>query len=84
MKKEVIISKGIKSILKKNVIGIYLHGSVATEGHRSWTSDIDLFILLKDHLSKEDKEALIKYLNKFRNPMVEASFVLEKDVKSLG
>ena len=85
MKKELEISKQIKSILKENLIGIYLHGSVATEGYHPWTSDIDLVIIIKNKLSKKENSQIIKYLRKAskKPPVIEATFVLEKEIGSL-
>lgn len=79
------IIKKVKLILKSNLMGIYLHGSVATEGYKPWTSDIDLVIIVKNKLSKRNKNQIINYFKEVskKKPVMEATFVLEKEVKSL-
>ncbi len=54
------IEKGITNIIHEQLIGIYIHGSYA-QGTFKWErSDIDMIVLIKDNLSTEQKEKLLK------------------------
>ncbi len=56
-----IVSDYIK-ILKKNLIGIYLHGSLAMNGFNHKISDIDFLVVINDPIIKETKSELINTL----------------------
>jgi len=56
----------IHSLLKDNLVGIYLHGSLAMGSFQLGSSDIDLIFVVNEHLSSEEKRKMIEYLNKNR------------------
>ncbi len=69
----------IHSILNDNLVGVYLHGSLAMGSFQLGISDIDLIFVVKEHLSSEEKSRIISYLNKTRQKEkpVEMSVFLE-------
>lgn len=75
----------IHSILNDNLVGIYLHGSLAMDSFRLGLSDIDLISVVKEHLSSEQKSRIIGYLNKTREKEkpVELSVFLEEVLQDL-
>lgn len=46
-----------KIIFEKNLTGIYLHGSIVMGCFRAEKSDIDVLVVVKDHISNEKKRA---------------------------
>ena len=56
-----IIDKS-KEILGKNLIGIYLHGSMAMGCFNPDKSDIDLIIVIKDDISDAQKLVLMEHI----------------------
>ena len=54
----------IHSILKDNLIGIYLYGSLAMGGFHPQSSDIDIFLVIEKRLSKSDGRKTINYLKR--------------------
>lgn len=48
-----------RNILKDNLIGIYLHGSIAMGCFNPEKSDIDFLLVVKEKLSEETKRAII-------------------------
>jgi len=54
-------------VLKDKLIGIYLHGSLATSSFQLGSSDIDLMFIVKQKLSFEEKSEIINQFNKFRS-----------------
>lgn len=80
------VVKVFKEILKKNLIGIYLHGSLAIGGFNPNLSDIDLIIVVKNVLTTLVKRALIKESLKIsENPHLpkkglEYSILLQKEL----
>jgi len=56
----------IHSLLKDNLVGMYLHGSLATCSFQLGSSDIDLILVVKENLSSEVKGKIISYMNKTR------------------
>jgi len=71
----------LHSILQDNLIGIYLYGSLAMECFNLESSDIDIILVVKKRLSKEQRKKVIKYLKGVcsKNKRIELS-VLFKDV----
>lgn len=57
------ISNGIKDILGKNLIGLYLFGSLTYGDFNPESSDIDLVVIVKKHLNHHELD-LIKQLHK--------------------
>lgn len=59
-----IISDNFNSILKNNLVGIYVHGSIAF-GCFNWDkSDIDFLVVVNNELSISDKLSLLNVLDK--------------------
>lgn len=56
------IIENYKSILKINLLGIYLHGSYVMGGFNPKTSDIDFLVVVYNDVSNEDKRRLVKIL----------------------
>ncbi len=52
----------VHSILRDNLVGIYLYGSLAMRCFNPKSSDIDTIIVVKKRLSKEQKRSMIEYL----------------------
>jgi streptomycin 3"-adenylyltransferase len=44
--------------LGKNLVGIYLHGSLATGGYNPVSSDIDILVVVKKKLGRDEKEEI--------------------------
>jgi predicted nucleotidyltransferase len=42
----------------ENLVGIYLHGSLAMESFNPVSSDVDLLVVVRDRLSWEEKSGL--------------------------
>ena len=42
----------------ENLVGIYLHGSLAMESFNPVSSDVDLLVVVRDRLSRDEKIAL--------------------------
>ena len=53
---------GVHSILRDNLIGIYLYGSLAMGCFRSGSSDLDIILVAKKRLAKEERGKIIEYL----------------------
>lgn len=57
-----VIKEKYKDILQDNLVGIYVHGSIAF-GCFNWEkSDIDFLVVVKESLTQNEKEALISEL----------------------
>ncbi|UNL83298.1 nucleotidyltransferase domain-containing protein [Priestia koreensis] len=52
----------IKKLVKKDFVGLYVHGSLAMGGFHLKHSDIDIIVLTKKPASNEQKEKLAHYL----------------------
>lgn len=79
---DVIIEK-YKKILHENLVGIYLHGSLAMGCYTS-ESDIDLLVVVREPMDVETKKNLIKsilYLDGLPKKGIEMSVILEKYAK---
>lgn len=81
---ETIVENYIK-ILKNNLNGIYLHGSLAMDCFNSKKSDIDLLIVVEDNITHEDKKKIIDGLINIEKDIsrncIEMSIVLEEKIK---
>lgn len=53
------LTKKLGEILKSNLIGVYLHGSLAMGCYNPRTSDVDLLIAVKTSLAEEQKKVII-------------------------
>ena len=49
---------GFRAILADNLVGIYLHGSLAMGEFNPLTSDVDLLVVVRDPLDLDAKQAL--------------------------
>jgi len=74
-----------RSILKDNLVGVYLHGSAVMGCFHPKESDIDLLVVVKEDISDEDKKSymdMVVALNeKAPQKGIELSIVKEKDCK---
>ena len=69
-------------LLKENLIGVYLHGSLALGGFKPERSDIDLLVVTEQEIALEGKKEIVELLlrvSRFPRP-VEISFLVEKDI----
>lgn len=75
------ITNQYETILKNNLVGIYVHGSIAFGCFNEEKSDIDFIVVVKRQLNHLEREALIKAL--LETPSTkkgfEMSVVLEKN-----
>lgn len=53
---------GVHSVLRDNLIGIYLYGSLAMGCFNPKSSDIDVILVVRERLSKEQRKRIIEYL----------------------
>lgn len=74
------------SILKENLVGIYLHGSLVMGCFNPYTSDIDFLVIVKEkpdfNQLREVVEVLIKLSEDGPKKGFEMSVLLEDDVKN--
>lgn len=61
-----LISKKYKEILNDNLVGIYLHGSIALNCFNWEKSDIDFIVVINERLSQETKLQLLQVLEDLR------------------
>ncbi|GAB6929479.1 DUF4111 domain-containing protein [Paenibacillus sp. JCM 10914] len=71
-----------------NLVGIYLHGSMAMGCFNPATSDIDLLLVIQDHLSKETAKRFGQRLLTFHDRLsnqggIELSIVLEDSIENM-
>jgi len=80
------ILEHFKEVLGDNLIGFYLHGSLAMNCFNPLSSDVDFIVIVKRKLTVEQKKTIIDYLLKqyenFPTKGVEMSIVLEKYLKN--
>lgn len=83
-----IISREYKDILKDNLCGIYLHGSLAFGCFNRAKSDIDFIVIVYDEIEQGQKEALIQTLLRLDGQAAakgfEMSVVLYTDCRSFS
>lgn len=76
------IKEEYQNILKDNLVGIYVHGSIALDCFNWDKSDIDFIVVIKEKLSKDEKIQLMKVtaeLNDIAPPKgLEMSVVLQE------
>lgn len=79
-----------RNIFKDNLVGIYLHGSIAMGCFNPEKSDIDFLVVVKEKLSEETKRAIINStleladLDGVPQKGLEFSIVLEKYLRNFG
>ncbi len=60
------VSNAVQSVLHKNIIGTYLTGSAVLGDWHYGKSDLDLIILIHDVITKKDRVALQKQINRLQ------------------
>lgn len=80
------IVENYKTILKDNLIGIYIHGSLAMDCFNPDISDIDFLVVVKENINANDKRKLVDILLELSKDGpgkgLEMSVLLEKVVKN--
>ena len=75
------------NILQENLVGIYLHGSLAAGCFQWERSDIDFLVVVREKLTVEKKIAVVEALYALREDAPPAGFemsvVLEKDCREM-
>lgn len=76
------VVSGIQKVLDDNLIGIYLHGSLAMGCFNPERSDIDLLVVTERDLAIEEKRPLIELLLQFSGAPhpIEISFLHREDL----
>lgn len=79
-----ILHKETAQILQNNIIGFYLHGSLAMGGFNPNSSDIDLLAVTKDTLKAETKRKIAQILLSYSNSPfpIEISFIQSKQLEN--
>jgi streptomycin 3"-adenylyltransferase len=74
---------GIHSILQDNLVGIYLYGSLAMECFNPKSSDIDIILVARKRLSKEQRKKSVEYLKRVcsKDRRIELSIVCRDVVR---
>jgi len=74
----------VHSILRDNLMGIYLYGSLAMECFNPKSSDIDIILVVKKGLSKEQRRKVVEYLKGIgsKDRRIELSIVSEGVVRN--
>lgn len=70
--------------IDENLVGVYLHGSLAMGCFNPERSDVDLLVVVKEKLSDELKKALVKRLLELtseKHNQLEMSIILERYLK---
>jgi len=75
---------GVHSVLRENLIGIYLYGSLAMECFNPKSSDIDIILVVRKRLSKEQGKKIIEFLKGVcsKDRRIELSIVCEDVVRN--
>ena len=80
------LKSGFQHILADNLVGIYIHGSIAMECFNPNSSDIDFLIIVHQSLSLETKKVLAQFLikisNDYPNPPLEMSILLQSALEN--
>ncbi|MEM3458750.1 MAG: DUF4111 domain-containing protein [Candidatus Bathyarchaeia archaeon] len=74
----------VHSVLRDNLVGIYLYGSLAMKCFNPKSSDIDIILIVKKRLSKEPKRKIVEYLKGIgsKDRRIELSIVREGVVRN--
>ena len=75
---------GVHSILRDNLVGIYLYGSLAMGCFNPKSSDIDIILVVQKGLLKGQRKKIIEYLKgvSSKNRRIELSIVRENAVRN--
>ncbi|MGV3466060.1 MAG: aminoglycoside adenylyltransferase domain-containing protein [Heyndrickxia sp.] len=68
--------------LRSNLVGIYLHGSLAMGCFQPAKSDVDVLIIVREKLTIQQKEKIIDDILKLTEYKLEMSILLEKEVQA--
>jgi predicted nucleotidyltransferase len=73
----------VHSILEDNLIGIYIYGSLAMGCFNPESSDIDIILVVKKSLSKEQRKKTIEYLKRVcsKSKRIELSVLCEDVIR---
>ena len=79
-----LLIRGLRRQLEDNLIGVYLHGSLAMGCFNPLRSDIDLLVVVRQRMTVETKRGLARIiLDASRNPApIEISFLSPDDLQS--
>lgn len=71
------LQQGIKRVISNNLVGFYLHGSLAMGGFNPKSSDIDVLVVTNKSIITEEKRNLAKFLLNYSNSPypIEISFL---------
>ncbi|HET9999488.1 MAG TPA: aminoglycoside adenylyltransferase domain-containing protein [Ktedonobacteraceae bacterium] len=71
-----------QQMLSSNLVGIYLHGSLAIGCFNPQRSDIDLLVVTRNGMAVETKRDVVQYLlaNSLSPSPLEISFLVQKDI----
>ncbi|MCK4643466.1 DUF4111 domain-containing protein [bacterium] len=79
------IKTGYSDVLRNNLVGIYIHGSIAMNCFNHRSSDVDFLAVVKEKLDLDSKKKIIKLLLDLsdQNPVngLEMSIVLQAELK---
>ena len=79
------ITKVFINEMKDNLVGVYLHGSLAMKCFNTDTSDVDMLVVCKFKMTNEEKKIIIQkllILTQGNQNQLEMSIVLERYVKN--
>src|SRR5260370_1294034 len=73
----------LQDTLRSNLIGIYLHGSLAMGCFNPRRSDIDLLVVTQDGITVETKRDIVQYLlaSSLSPGPIEISFLVQRDIQ---
>ncbi len=78
------IANMYRTLLGSNLVGVYLHGSLAINCFNPKDSDIDILVVVENNIDSECKRSLVKCIIDIEannlETRIELSVVLEKDV----
>ena len=77
-----IISKRYSKILDRNLVSIYIHGSIAFQCFNWEKSDIDFIVVVNDVLSQQAKLDLLQVLEELRCQGPQKGFEMSVVIKS--
>ncbi|MBX5328987.1 MAG: DUF4111 domain-containing protein [Candidatus Bathyarchaeota archaeon] len=74
----------VHSVLRDNLVGIYLYGSLAMGCFNPKSSDIDIILVVKKGLSKEQRNKVVEYLKGIssKDRRIELSIIRESVVRN--
>src|SRR5216684_2350280 len=72
----------LQQLLGNNLVGIYLHGSLAMGCFNPHRSDIDLLVVTQDGIAVETKRDIVQYLlaSSLSPSPIEISFLVLRDI----